>query len=155
MRKKIILIFVFIVLGINLFSQSVYKPKKTIVFKHGESLSYTITYNWFFVWTDVGTVDFDVRETEMFNHKVFHIKGTGKTFSFYDWFFQVRDVYETWIDTETLLPVYYHRDVDEDGYLKDITYKFDNKNKIAYSKVKKRKKKLKLDTLDISENTLD
>ncbi|MEA3316939.1 MAG: DUF3108 domain-containing protein [Bacteroidota bacterium] len=155
MQKKTPLIVIFILSFINVYSQGNIGPKRNYAFQDGENLTYTITYNWFFVWTDVGFVDFEIKETEKFNKKVYHIKGSGKTFPFYDWFFQVRDVYETWIDTETLFPIYYHRDIDEDGYLKDITYKFDTEKNIAYSKVKKRKKPLKIDTLDIPEKTLD
>lgn len=155
MKKIIILIFVFVMFFVDIYAQSIDRPFKEIAFKSGEKLTYTLTYNWFFVWTDVGIVDFNISEKEICNKKTYHIKGTGKTFPFYDWFFQVRDVYETWIDTSSLLPVFYHRDVDEDGYLKDITYKFDEENNVAYSKVKKRKKPLKYDTLKIPDKTLD
>ena len=37
--------------------------------------------------------------------------GTGKTSKFFDVFFKVRDVYETYIDTNTFLPVKFLRDV--------------------------------------------
>jgi len=124
-------------------------------FQTGENLAYVITYNWFFVWTDVGGVRFEVTEDKMFGQEVLNLKGTGVTFSFYDWFFQVRDVYQSWVQPENLLPVYYHRDVNEDGYLIDIKYQFDYDNMVAYSETVKRKRPLKKDTIEIAPCTYD
>jgi hypothetical protein len=49
---------------------------------------------------------------------VYHITGDGKTYSFYDNFFKVRDKYETFIDTATLQPLRFIRNVYEGGYKK-------------------------------------
>jgi hypothetical protein len=54
---------------------------------------------------------------EKYNGKpVFHCVGEGKTFSFFDNFFKVRDRYETYIDTVTMLPIKFIRNVSEGGY---------------------------------------
>ena len=49
---------------------------------------------------------------------VYHIIGDGKTYSFYDNFFKVRDKYETYVDTSTLQPLRFIRNVYEGGYKK-------------------------------------
>src|SRR5882762_3804145 len=45
-----------------------------------------------------------------------HIVGDGKTYSFYDKFYRVRDRYETFIDTATLQPYKFIRNINEGGY---------------------------------------
>lgn len=49
---------------------------------------------------------------------VYHIVGEGKTYNFYDNFFKVRDRYETYIDTASLQPYKFIRNVEEGGYKK-------------------------------------
>jgi hypothetical protein len=124
-------------------------------FKAGEKLEYVITYNWAFIWTDVGGFDLEVSEDTIFGQDVYNLKGTGVTFSFYDWFFQVRDVYQSWVNPTTLLPVYYHRDVNEDGYIIDIKYRYDFDSLVAYSEVEKTRKPYFQDTVEIFPCTYD
>ena len=47
---------------------------------------------------------------------VYHCVGEGKSYSFFDNFFKVRDRYETYIDTTNLFPLKFIRNVDEGGY---------------------------------------
>jgi hypothetical protein len=124
-------------------------------FKAGEELDYVITYNWFLVWTDVGGVKFEATSDRIFDQDVINLKGTGITFSFYDWFFQVRDVYQSWVNPDNLLPVYYHRDVNEDGYLIDIKYRYNFDSLVAYSEVEKSRKPYYQDTVQIFPCTYD
>lgn len=128
---------------------------KNTAFKSGEKLDYVITYNWAFIWTDVGGVKFEVSEDTIFDQNVLNLKGTGVTFSFYDWFFQVRDIYQSWVNPTTLLPVYYHRDVNEDGYIIDIKYTYDFDSLVAYSEVEKTRKPYYQDTVAIYPCTYD
>ena len=55
---------------------------------------------------------------------VYHIAGVGKTNPSYDWIYKVRDKYETFIDTGSLQPLKFLRNVDEGGYKKyeNITF---------------------------------
>jgi hypothetical protein len=54
---------------------------------------------------------------EKFNGKTaYHCLGDGKTYSFFDNFFKVRDRYESYIDTSSMLPIKFIRNVDEGGY---------------------------------------
>ena len=56
---------------------------------------------------------------KMFTNKpVYHVVGDGKTNSSYDWIYKVRDKYETYIDTATMQPLKFIRNVDEGGYKK-------------------------------------
>ena len=54
---------------------------------------------------------------ERYNGKpVYHMVGEGKTYPFFDNFFMVRDRYESYIDTVSLSPVKFLRNVNEGGY---------------------------------------
>ncbi len=128
---------------------------KNKAFQTGEIVDYVITYNWFLVWTDVGGVRFEANKDKMFGEDVINLKATGITYTFYDWFFPVYDVYQSWVKPENLLPVYYHRDVDEGGYLIDIKYTFDYDSMLAYSEVEKTHKPYFRDTIEIPPCTYD
>ncbi len=89
---------------------------KNTAFKAGESVTMRVFYNAAGVYIGAGDATF-TSTLEKFNGKtVYHCVGDGKTFSFFDNFFKVRDRYETYIDTATLLPMKFIRNVDEGGY---------------------------------------
>lgn len=152
-KYKISLLLLLFSFGIQ--AQEVDCNIENTAFQPGEKLKYVISYNWFFVWTDVGYANMTVKNDELEGKDILHIRGEGNTFPFYDWFFQVRDVYETWVDPVNLLPYEYVRDVDEDGYLIDITYDFEHDDTIAYSSVEKTNKPHFNDTVGITPCTYD
>ncbi|MBI1781814.1 MAG: DUF3108 domain-containing protein, partial [Sphingobacteriales bacterium] len=59
--------------------------------------------------------------------------GTGQTNSFFDKFFKVRDTYESYIDTATLQPYKFIRNVFEGGYKKYENVSFNQKANTATS----------------------
>ncbi len=81
-------------------------------FENGEVIVYKLYYNWNFIWLSAGEVVFRVNEME--DH--FKLTATGRTYSSYEWFFKVRDYFESRIDKETLLPTLSIRDVHEGSY---------------------------------------
>lgn len=119
-------------------------------FQAGEKIKYVMTYNWFLVWTDVGEVTFEVKDSEINNRNAYHLIGKGKSYPFYDWFYEVRDIYESWVDPQTLKPYYYKRDVNEGGYKIDITYQYNWEDTVAYAESKKTRKPFKKDTVELN-----
>lgn len=81
-------------------------------FDAGEEIVYKIYYNWNFVWIAAGEVTFKVYD----RGDVFHIAARGRTYSSYEWFFKVRDNYDSYVDKENLLPRVSIRDVHEGTY---------------------------------------
>jgi len=53
-----------------------------------------------------------------------HVVGTGKTLGAFNWFFKVRDRYETYLDEAGVFPWEFVRDIREGGYEKYQTYRF-------------------------------
>jgi hypothetical protein len=72
-----------------------------------------------------GEVTFTTSLTQLNGHTAYHIVGKGRTYSSYDWFFKVRDQYETYIDTSTMLPLRFIRNVSEGDYRKYNIINFD------------------------------
>ena len=65
-----------------------------------------------------------------------HVVGTGRTTGAFDWFYKVRDRYESYIDNESLLPWRFVRQVDEGGYTINQNVKFNHAKKTATSEKK-------------------
>jgi hypothetical protein len=62
---------------------------------------------------------------------VYHVVGTGNSNTSYDWIFKVRDKYESYIDTATLKPQKFLRNVDEGGYKTYENITFNSKENTA------------------------
>ena len=92
-------------------------------FQSGETITFKVFYT-LGVYVTAGEATFKTVLERMNNKPVYHITGEGKTYSFYDNFFKVRDKYETYIDTATLQPYKFIRNVYEGGYKKyeNITF---------------------------------
>jgi Protein of unknown function (DUF3108) len=90
----------------------------------GEEVSFTVYYAVAGIYVNAGTANFTSILSTMNNRPVYHITGEGTTNSSYDWIYKVRDKYESFIDTETMQPLKFIRDVKESGYKKyqNITF---------------------------------
>lgn len=84
-------------------------------FREGERLLFRVYYNMSPLWIHAGDALFTVESAQLSKESVYHISGVGRTLSSYDWFFKVRDKYETFLDRETFLPKRFIRDVQEGG----------------------------------------
>lgn len=104
----------------------------------GEELTYRIYYNWNFVWLSAGEVTFRVKE----DGQQYHINASGDTYDSYEWFFEVHDRYDSWVDKNTLLPNYSERSVHEGGYkiFEKVAYNQANRNTSVW-RAKKRGEK--------------
>jgi hypothetical protein len=91
---------------------------KNISFQAGEQIVYTVYYAVAGLYIDAGNATFTNNLERLNNRPVYHITGIGKTNSSYDWIYKVRDRYETFVDTVTLQPLKFLRNVDEGGYKK-------------------------------------
>jgi len=96
------------------------------IFYPGESITYEGAYNWGPVWLRAGTANFTLEETELDGRALYHLVGEGQTFESYNWFYRVYDVYQTYIDQQSLLPYKFERDVDEGGHIIQNKYTFEH-----------------------------
>ena len=87
-------------------------PANGVAFQNGEQLTYKIFYNLNFIWVPAGEVTFKVFEEQ----NQFHYQAKGETYDSYEWFFTVKDHYDSWVDKTTFLPNYSERSVNEGNY---------------------------------------
>lgn len=119
---KQVLRSVILILTLSAFSLPSRSPQddfcglKNVAFQEGESVTLKVFYNTLGMYIGAGEATF-VTSLERFNGRpTYHCVGDGKSYSFFDNFFKVRDRYETYIDTATMLPVKFLRNVDEGGH---------------------------------------
>jgi len=110
------------------------QPVKTedLAFKRGEVLKYRVHYGM----VDAGEAIIEVNEKkEKFNNKnVFHVIGHGRSLGAFNFFFKVRDRYDSFIDEETLLPQLFIRNVDEGGFIINQNYVFNHQKNTVKAK---------------------
>ncbi len=120
MRKAflifLITLFVF-PLTISLNAGDDFCNTKNSAFNTGEYLNYRVYYT-LGVYVAAGEANFNVTLERLNNKPVYHVVGDGRTYSFYDNFFKVRDRYESYIDTSNLQPLKFIRNVNEGSYKK-------------------------------------
>ena len=107
-------------LALFLFPLTTYS-QSDLPYKVGEYSAFDISFKGI----KVGSAEMKIEKQIKINGvSTFHIVGKGKTASFFDWFFKVRDVYETYLDTSKIRPVKFVRDIHEGGYEKKQQYIF-------------------------------
>jgi len=112
----------------------------TVAFAPGEVISYNAYYNLGFIWLHAGDVEFKVTSKKYNERDVLHLYAYGTSFKSYDWIFKIRQKYQSYVDPETLMPLWYERDVVEDTYTAFEDYKFDYQNNLIHTYVQKRKR---------------
>ncbi len=149
--KKVVFSFLILIWSLTGFSQEV----PVSAFQDGEEITYIISYNWGFIWLDVGEATFKITEKEINEKKYFVITAVGQTYKSWDRLFKVRDLYQTVISQKDFKPVYYVRNVDEGGYTINIKYRFNRHEEVAYSEYESYKKPFYRDTIPVTNDTYD
>jgi len=96
-------------------------------FKRGEKLSYRLHYG--IIDAAVATLAVTDENLEFAGRKTMHVVCIGTSSGMSDWFFKVRDRYESYIDEEALVPWMFIRRIDEGGYVGKQDYIFNPFNK--------------------------
>jgi len=119
-------LLILILLSANLFAQENQCNVTSIPFKAGEKVTYRAVYNWGFIWVNAGDVVFTVSDTIYAGKPAFHFLSKGWSLKQYDWFFKVRDRFESIADTASLKPFWFERDTYEGGFKAYNRYVFDH-----------------------------
>lgn len=160
--KKVFTGFTYFLLGsflvLLVFAFSVPNPisiydcsKKNTSFIGGEELVYKAYYNWKIVWIPAGEVRFRIYDEG--DEYIFEV--VGKSYTSYDNFFRVNDIYSTRIAKETMMPKTFVRYIEEGKYRKFDSLYFDHKNEKLFSFNGKTKANAKNKTFEIDSCTLD
>jgi len=145
----------FIFFLIIFFSKGFSFSQEKVPFIPDEEITYIISYNWSFIWIDVGSAKFSVKEKTIKKIPFYVLEGWGKTYKSWDSFFKVRDYYKSVIFKNTLKPVYFVRDIEEGDIKFKITYKFIRKKGLVYAERTGNHGRHHQDTLKVPDNTYD
>jgi len=118
MKRLIPLVF-FLVLSNSLRAQLLESREET-VFQSGEELNYRLRYGFL----TAADATLTVGNSYIFNQPVFHLVAQGKTAGSFDFFYKVRNKYESYIDKENLLPLLYVENVKEGNYTRKDRVRF-------------------------------
>ncbi|PUZ22090.1 Protein of unknown function [Chitinophaga costaii] len=106
-------------------------------YRAGEAITLKVYYNLGKIYVGAGEATLVVASEKLDGRDVYHITAFGKTYRSYDWIFKVRDTYESFIDTATLQPYKFLRNVNEGGYKINHDVSFDHEANTATSTKKK------------------
>ncbi|MCB4791918.1 MAG: DUF3108 domain-containing protein [Elusimicrobia bacterium] len=106
----------------NKIKKFVWRQEKNDAFKVGEYLEFDIRYKF----VVIGYATMAVKNIEKFqNRDCYHIVTEARTAAFFDHFFKVRDVNESWIDTKSLCSLKFRQQLSEGNYRNTETLIFD------------------------------
>lgn len=110
-------------------------------FQAGENLTFTASYNMSGLMTDLAEITMQTSEVKTSKNTLLKLKCTARTYSKWDNFFKIRDLYESYVNAKTLTPYLYQRDINEGNYFKFEKYTFNHKTKTVKTLIRKSNRK--------------
>lgn len=130
MKHNLLFVILFISFGLNAQSNKVVKP--------GEKFVYAASYNMSGLMTQLAQVTMETETVKTSKRTLLHLRCEATTYSKWDAFFKIRDVYESYVDPTTLKSNLYKRDIFEGTYTKKEKYLFKSDGRTIESTVKKK-----------------
>jgi hypothetical protein len=137
LRMKKIIVFAFILFSFTGKSSDAQKVLRTLenkAFKPGEKLKFRIHYG--IIDAGEATLEVDAATRNVGGRECYHVIGSGRSVGPFDWFFKVRDRYESIIDKQALIPWMFIRRVNEGGYIINQNVSFNHFKDSASSEKK-------------------
>lgn len=124
-----------------LFVASFFVPKTScgqdLPYKPGEELNFLVYYDAPLIgklYAGKAVLEFQSSDEKIQGRSVFHAVGRGYSTGSFDFFFKVRDRFESWFDAEDLRSYKFMRRTNEGGYVVDDDVRFDYQNGKAISR---------------------
>lgn len=136
-----------------LFIVSSFSADSSDQIKSGEKLVYAGSYNMSGLMTQIAQVIMTTENMTTSKNNYLHLSCELSTYSKWDSFFKIRDIYESYVNPTTLKPSLYKRSIDEGGYIKKEKYVFKGTN--VKSTVNKRNKPETQKSFTIGSSTQD
>ncbi len=148
-----LILIIFGFYALKLFSQDNSKSKnsETSEFRYvqneafgfGEKLEYKVGYK--FVTAGTGYFHILPDPIEVSGRTCYDIRFQVRSLESLEWLYKVRDTYRTVIDVHGIFPWLFEQHIREGNYKRDFTASFDQRNNYAYTELKKKKKKIKVE----------
>lgn len=119
-----------------------------------EKLTFSASYNMSGLLTEIAQVTMETSPVKTSSTTLLKLKCSAATYSSFDNYFKIRDLYESYVSPTSLIPFLYKRDINEGSYYKFEQYKYNRKANTVSSTMKKRKSEQKK-TVKIGTNTRD
>lgn len=91
-------------------------------FRSGERITYRLHYG--MINAGEAVISVEDSKYKFGDREAYHVVGEGYSLGSFDWFFKVRDRYETYIDKQGIFPYRFIRNCDEGGYKINQDYTF-------------------------------
>lgn len=153
--KRIILLSLTIALSALWASAQCIPTKPDLPYSSGEKLSYTLSYNWHAVQTDVASAALTLETAQYGDETVFHGIMTAKTKPFFDAFFKARENFQSWFSMDNGKPLKYTRETYEGGYTANNLYKYDWSRRVINAKWSTSKHPEEVKDLPLTDCTYD
>lgn len=111
-------------------------------FKSGEELSFYIYYDAPLIgkiYAGKAILELNKSDEKINNQPVYHAVGRGYSIGSMDFFYKVRDRFESWFDESDFRSYQFMRRTSEGGYVSNDDVKFDYENELAKSRKKEKK----------------
>lgn len=121
---KVILFVLLFISGINSAQTAEFRKMENKAFTVGEKLTFDVKYG--FVVAGIAEMSIP-RIRQITGRDTYHITFKVNSVPAFDPFFKVRDRYETFMDTEALIPWRFEQHIREGGFSRDYSAFFDHK----------------------------
>lgn len=105
-------------------------------FQPGEKLNYQLSYTWGFIWIHAANVQFSVTSQKIGTTPAFLFSAKASTLKGFDWFFKVRDNFQSLVIAEKFAPVWFEQNTSEGSWDVHQTYSFDPSGRKIFHKGK-------------------
>ena len=145
--KKILFIFSILLI----FSS--FSSEKNSSIKSGEKLVFAGSYNMSGLMTQLAQITMTTETVTTAKNTYLHLYCEAATYSKWDSFFKIRDIYESYVNPLTLKPSLYKRSIDEGGFTKKEKYVFKG-NRVS-SNMKRKNRPETQKTFSVGDATQD
>ena len=115
-------------LALTLFVSSFIVGQNTSIGTN-EKLTFSASYNMSGLLTEIAQVTMETSEVKTSSSTLLRLKCSAATYSSFDSYFKIRDLYESYVSPTSLTPFLYKRDINEGTYNKFEQYKFNHKSR--------------------------
>jgi hypothetical protein len=140
-KMKRIITIAFLLIGFVAHSSDGQKALRTIpneAFRPGEILKFRLHYG--IISAGEAILEVKNEPSNVGGRDCYHVVGTGESVGAFNWFFKVRDRYESVIDKSALVPWMFIRRVDEGGFIINENVSFNHYKNTASSNGTRNKK---------------
>ena len=123
--------------------------------KSGEKLVFAASYNMSGLMTQLAQVTMETETMKTTKNSFLHLSCEAVTYSKWDSFFKIRDLYESYVNPTSLKPSLYKRNIFEGGFTKTEKYIFKEDGKTVVSTSKRKNNPEMNRTFSVGSGTQD